>query len=313
MEFDAIDLPTIAVVTPTYNHAHVLEAAMRSVLDQGYPNLQYVVVDGGSDDGTHELLDRYRGRLHAVVEEPDRGPHDALNKGFALTDGTVMGWLNADDLLLPGSLLLVGSIFRDFADVRWLTGAHYAVDPFGRPASIAYPRRWTRWHLLSDQAHGWIPQESTFFRRDLWDEAGGTVGDIWGDGDTRSFPHAFDFELWGRFSRLAPLQTVEAPIGCYRYLPGQQGTAHLDKYEHFATLIRRREQPVAPRERLAKSLAEMTHRLARTGRLGRLQIFLRTALGSPEPIVFEPSSYQYRRRPTRRIAATISRALGAPR
>jgi glycosyltransferase involved in cell wall biosynthesis len=287
------DLPTIALVTPTYNHAHVLEEAIRSVVGQGYPRLEYVVVDGGSDDGTHELLKRYRDRLHAVIEEPDRGPHDALNKGFALTTGTVMGWLNADDLLLPGSLLLVGTLFRDFPDVRWLTGTHYAVDPQGRPAVISSPRRWTRWHLLSSAANVWIAQESTFFRRDLWDEAGGTIGDIWGEGEDRSFPHAFDFELWGRFSRYAKLHTVAAPIGSYRYLPGQQGVAHYDSYTHYADLVRQRETPRTKRDRVVSRLVDASLKLRRL-RLHALEDRVTGLLGAPPLIVYDRGSFRRR-------------------
>jgi glycosyltransferase involved in cell wall biosynthesis len=291
---DLKNLPTIALVTPTYNHARVLEDAMRSVLDQSYPKLQYVVVDGGSDDGTAELLDKYRDRLHAAISEPDLGPHDAVNKGFALTTGTVMGWLNADDTLLPGSLLLVGTLFRDFPDVRWLTGTHFAIDPLGRPAVVSSPRRWTRWHLLSPHAKVWIAQESTFWRRDLWEQAGGTTGDIWGHEGERAFPHAFDFELWGRFSRYAKLHTVAAPIGCYRYLEGQQGVARLDRYEHYAAAVRERERPRTAHERALAAVVAFSLQLRRV-RLHALEDLVAGALGAPPLISFDASSGTFRR------------------
>lgn len=305
------DLPTIAVVTPTYNHAHVLEHAIRSVLDQNYPNLEYVVVDGGSEDGTAEILNRYRPRLHAVVSELDRGPHEALNKGFALTSGAVMGWLNADDALLPGSLLLLGTLFRDFPDVRWLSGAYFAIDPDGRPATILAPRRWTRWHLLSEYADGWVPQESTYFKRDLWEEAGAAAGDIWGHGEERAFSHAFDFELWARFSRYAKLHTVTAAIGCYRYLPGQQGVANLDRYLHFADLIRRRERPRRLGEHAAARMADTALLLRRTSHFGSIQRMLGVALGMPPQIVFDTTTLRYRRAAPRSepLQRVVRRAL----
>lgn len=289
------DLPKIALVTPTYNHAHILEDTIESVLSQNYPQLEYVVVDGGSEDGTTEILERYRHRLHAVISEPDRGPHEALNKGFALTSGPVMGWLNSDDTLLPGSLLLVGTLFRDFPDVRWLSGAHFAIDPEGRPATIMAPRRWTRWHLLSRYEDGWMPQESTYFTRDLWEQAGGAAGDIWGHADERAFPHAFDFELWARFSRYAKVQTVTAAIGCYRYLPGQQGVANLDTYLHFAEVIREREAPQRLGERVAARLTDLALLLRRTGRFGSFQRLVAVILGAPPPIIFELTTLKYRR------------------
>jgi glycosyltransferase involved in cell wall biosynthesis len=290
------DLPTIALVTPTYNHAHVLEHAMRSVLEQDYPKLQYVVVDGGSTDDTPAVIDRYRDRLHAVIQEPDRGPHDALNKGFALTDGTVMGWLNSDDTLLPGSLLLVGTLFRDFPDVRWLTGAYTAIDPLGRPAVVQHPPRWTRRHLLSPYAKRWISQTSTFWRRDLWEEAGGKIEDVWTEGSTeRSFPHAFDFELWARFSRYAPLQTVNAPIGCHRHIPGQEGGVNRDAYLDYANMIRRRERPRSLKERAEAIAADISAPLGRY-RLLTAESTVAGAMGAPPVIVFDLPTYTYRRR-----------------
>lgn len=291
---DDSGLPTIALVTPTYNHAHVLEEAIKSVLNQNYPKLQYVVADGGSTDATHQILERYRDRLHAVIEGPDRGPHEAIGKGFARTTGTVMGWLNSDDSLLPGSLLLVGSLFRDFSHVRWLTGMPFAVAPDGRPAVLASPRRWTRWHLLSPQAKTWIPQESTFWKRDLWDEAGGSSEDIWGYEDERGFPHAFDFELWARFSRYADLHTVAAPIGCYRYIAGQQGVANYDQYEHFAARVRDRERPRRTADKIAAHAANISLRLRRL-RLHELENRIAGALGAPPLITYRDGTFRQRR------------------
>jgi glycosyltransferase involved in cell wall biosynthesis len=293
VEGDIQNLPTIALVTPCYQNAHILEHAIRSVLDQDYSRLEYVVVDGGSDDGTAELLDKYRDRLHAVISEPDLGPHDAVNKGFALTTGTVMGWLNADDTLLPGSLLLVGTLFRDFPDVRWLTGAYTAIDAAGRPAVVQHPPRWTRRHLLSPRAGRWISQTSTFWRRDLWEEAGGTMGDIWGP--ERTFPHAFDFELWARFSRYAELQTVNAPIGCHRHVPGQQGGINRDAYLRYADEIRERERPRTTKDRLETLVADFSAPLGRY-RLLTAESTVAGAMGAPPVIVFDLPTYTFRRR-----------------
>jgi glycosyltransferase involved in cell wall biosynthesis len=114
--------PKIALVTPVFNSAKYLEATIQSVLNQNYPNLEYVIVDGGSTDGSLQIIRKYEPHLHAWVSEPDHGMYDAINKGFTRTTGEVMGWLNASDALHVGALKVVGSVFATFPEVEWITG-----------------------------------------------------------------------------------------------------------------------------------------------------------------------------------------------
>src|SRR5712664_2616221 len=111
--------PRISIVTPSFNQASYLEAALKSVLDQNYPNLEYIVVDGGSTDGSVEIIQRYADRLTYWVSQPDRGQMDALNKGFRRTTGEIMAWLNSDDMLCSWALQTVGHIFQDLPAVQW--------------------------------------------------------------------------------------------------------------------------------------------------------------------------------------------------
>jgi glycosyltransferase involved in cell wall biosynthesis len=109
--------PRITVVTPSFNQGRYIEETLSSVLDQGYPNLEYIVIDGGSTDDTVPILNRYRERLAYWVSEPDKGQSEAINKGFARASGDILGWLNSDDKLAPGALWAVAAAFRDGVDL----------------------------------------------------------------------------------------------------------------------------------------------------------------------------------------------------
>jgi glycosyltransferase involved in cell wall biosynthesis len=210
--------PRISLVTPVFNSARYLESALRSVLSQGYPNLEYIVVDGGSTDGSLDILRKYASQLHAWTSEPDRGMYDAINKGFARSSGELMGWISATDMLHAGSLFVVGSVFRTFPQVDWITGRPTGFSDDGMGAEILKLRRWSRWAFLAG-ANRYIQQESTFWRRSLWEQAGGRVDD--------SRRNASDFELWVRFFRHARLYSVDALIGGFRSHPDSLGLQNL--------------------------------------------------------------------------------------
>jgi glycosyltransferase involved in cell wall biosynthesis len=125
-----VDLPTITVVTPSFNAAATIEETLRSVREQDHPHLEHVVVDGGSTDGTVEILQGAEGVRY--VSEPDRGLSHAMNKGVAMAGGTVIGWLNADDVYLPGALRAVGEAFAANPGTEWATGRCRIIDGDGR-------------------------------------------------------------------------------------------------------------------------------------------------------------------------------------
>jgi glycosyltransferase involved in cell wall biosynthesis len=201
------DFPRIALVTPVFNSGKYIEQTIRSVLAQGYPNLDYFIVDGGSTDDTLEIIQKYGKQISGWISEPDNGMYDALNKGFSRTTGEIMGWISATDQLQLGGLAVAGSVFRDLPEVEWITGRPTIFNERGMTVMVLALTRWSRTRFLAG-ANRTIQQESTFWRRSLWEKAGGRV-----DSSRRN---AADFELWLRFFRHAQIYPVDALIGGFR-------------------------------------------------------------------------------------------------
>jgi len=241
--------PKIALVTPVFNSARYLEATIRTVLSQGYPNLEYVIADGGSTDGSVEIIRKYESQLHAWFSEPDRGMYDAINKGFARTSGEGMGWISATDLLHAGSLFVVGSVFRAFPDVEWITGRPTGFSDEGMAVETLRLRQWSRIRFLAG-ANRYIQQESTFWRRSLWDRAGGRVDD--------SRRSASDFELWVRFFRFAKLYPVDALIGGFRSHPDSLGLRNLEECHNIHEEILAQEVSTLPDASLLRKFRSLS-------------------------------------------------------
>jgi glycosyltransferase involved in cell wall biosynthesis len=216
---DAVVWPRISLVTPVFNSGKYIEQTIRSVLGQEYANLEYFIVDGGSTDGTQEVIRKYEREISGWISEPDKGMYDALNKGFARTTGELMGWISATDVLYAGGLSVVGSVFRDLPEVEWITGRPTYLNEEGMTIGMLDIPRWSRWRFLAG-ANRYITQEATFWRRSLWEKAGGQMD------ATRRI--ANDFELWVRFFRHARLYPVEALIGGYRVHGDSLGLQELE-------------------------------------------------------------------------------------
>ncbi|MDD2765434.1 MAG: glycosyltransferase family 2 protein [Opitutaceae bacterium] len=222
-------LPTISLVTPSFNQAQFLSATLESVLTQNYPFLEYVVVDGGSTDRSRELITAWAARLAWWCSEPDGGMYAALNKGFAHTHGEIMGWLNSDDLLLPGALRAVGEIFARFPEVQWLSSLALSTwTPTGSCVGVSIVEGFSRTAFFDGgylpggaRLYAWIPQESTFWRRSLWGKSGGQID--------ASLKFAGDFALWARFYQHADLVGTPTPLGGFRTHPAQKSRA-MDAY-----------------------------------------------------------------------------------
>jgi glycosyltransferase involved in cell wall biosynthesis len=166
-----MEWPRISIVTISFNQAQFLRAAIESVLAQEYPNLQYIVVDPGSSDGSREIVESFGNRVAEKVFEPDKGPGDGLNKGFARADGEILGYLNADDILLPGALKSAARLFCDHPKVDVFSGHCQIIDADGRVLRESYSDPFRPNRVLHRAAN--LMQPSTFFRRSAYQRTAG--------------------------------------------------------------------------------------------------------------------------------------------
>src|SRR5882757_708099 len=219
MDPDGAQLPSIALVTPSLNQHQYIGQAIRSVLDQAYGRLQYVVQDGGSTDGSERIAQRLAAGVCRVVVEADRGQADAINRGFERTDSEIMGWLNSDDLLAPGTLHRVGRYFHDHPSVDMIYGNRLIVDESGLEVG--------RWILPDHDTRllsfvDYVPQESMFWRRRLWVRAGARL-DV-------ELQFVLDWDLILRFLRVgAIVRHVPDLYGIFRIHPAQKTQSRLDE------------------------------------------------------------------------------------
>lgn len=203
--------PRISLVTCSYDQGRYLDATMRSVLEQGYGDLEYIVVDGGSHDGSADVIRRHEAQLAWWVSEPDQGQTDALIKGFARATGDIQCWLCSDDLLLPGALAGVARYFAAHPEVDAVYGDSVWIDAEGNFLRCKREIGFDRFVLLFD--HNYIPQPSMFWRRALYERVGGL--------DPR-FNLAMDNDLWERFSRCGRIAHLPAYLSCMRFYPQQK-------------------------------------------------------------------------------------------
>jgi len=213
-------LPTISIVTPSFNQVEYLTETMSSVLDQQYPALDYVVIDAGSNDGSVDIIRSQESRLAYWVSEPDEGHTDGLNKGFVRTSGEIMGWVNSSDVQFPWTLRTVAEVFRDVPEAQWIMGLQTHLSRHGRPVAVR-DGVWNRYDFLAGE-YRWLQQESVFWRRTLWERAGGRI-----DPGAR---YVCDFALWLRFMELEPLYHVQTPLGGYRHHDDRRGTTDEGAY-----------------------------------------------------------------------------------
>lgn len=162
-------LPKISIVTPSFNQGKYLERTIRSVIEQGYPNLEYIIIDGGSTDNSIEVIKKYESKIDYWVSEKDNGQTDALIKGLSRCSGRILGWLNSDDELCSGALNEVSRQFLSSKEIHVVHGDSHAIDQDGKYIKRSESRKF---RLLETLEKNRMPQPSVFFSKESYDVVG---------------------------------------------------------------------------------------------------------------------------------------------
>lgn len=232
--------PKLSIITPSYNQGEFLEQCIQSVLSQGYPNLEYLIFDGGSTDQSTRIIDQYRPHLAFAVSEKDGGQSDAINKGLARAGGDLVAWLNADDFYLPQALHTVAEAYRRRPGGSFYFGDGLRVDRHGKPVAGFFPGgkvMFNRPALL--MGLNFILQPSTFIDRRSLQQAGPlNIALHWG----------MDSDLWMRLSAVAPPVPVDAQLAATReYADTKTSTGSFARVEELRRIAEKHaDVPITP-------------------------------------------------------------------
>ena len=207
----------VSIVTPSFNQAEFLERTIQSVLDQTYPNIEYIIVDGGSNDGSQDIIKKNASKLAWWVSEADCGQTEAINKGFSQAKGEVLAWLNSDDTYLPTAVEEAVNFLKEAPRVGMVYGDANFINDHEQLVGMFPARQTDLTHLQRGYVH--IPQQATFFRANLWQQVGLL---------DPSFYFAMDYDLWVRLARVSELRYVPRTWANFR-LHSQAKTIRADE------------------------------------------------------------------------------------
>lgn len=246
------DSPLVSIVTPSFNQADFLDLTLRSVLGQDYPRIEYLVADGSSTDGSVEIIQRYAERLVWWVSEPDRGQADAVNKCLARVQGEIIGWVNSDDLLLPGVVSAVVQAFAAHPEASMVFGDVVSIDERGQTINQMHYGAWGLDELMTFHIIG---QPGVFFRRSALQQAGGLDLD---------YHFLLDHQLWLRLAQTGEMHYLPQPLAVARYHAAAKNISHAARFGEEAYRIvawMQTQPPLAERfARLNKRIWAGAHR-----------------------------------------------------
>lgn len=285
------DYPKISIVTTNFNQDRYLEQTILSVLNQEYPNLEYIIIDGGSTDNSVEIIKKYSDKLAYWESSQDKGMYDGLQKGLSKTTGEIMAWINSDDMYLPKSFFSVAEIFAKFTNVKWISGYPTIWDMKGRLVECPHLfKQWSKYDYLVGE-YRWIQQESVFWRRSLWETIGSSLN--------TELKYAGDFDLWFRFFQTEKLYVTTALLSGFRMRDNQLSLKERSNYEYEINMILS-NYTYKDGESLVVSNYKLINRLASF--LSKMKIFHSNALVNkfkskyfkyPPVIIFDRDNQQF--------------------
>jgi glycosyltransferase involved in cell wall biosynthesis len=206
----------VSIITPSYNQAIFLERTILSVLNQTYPEIEYFIVDGGSQDDSVNVIHKYQDKLKGWVSEKDQGQTDAINKGFAMANGDILAWINSDDTYEPDAIKLAVEYLETHPEVGLVYGDTKFINEKDEVIGT-FPAALTNYAKLR-QGYVHIPQQAAFFRASLWKQ----VAPL-----DPSFYFAMDYDLWVRLAKLSGIAYIHRHMANFR-LHGEAKTIHSD-------------------------------------------------------------------------------------
>lgn len=226
------DQPLVSIITPSYNQAQFIEQTILSVKDQDYPNIEHIVIDGGSTDGTLDILKKYLDSIK-WVSEPDEGQSQAINKGFTKAQGEIIGWINSDDFYLPGAVNVAVNALAESPDIDAIYGYCAKVDENNKTTEVLKSPEFDRRVIFSNPCI--INQQTVFFRRSLLNKVGLL---------DESLHYAMDFDLWIRMAKVGEFKLVPEVLAAYRLTSDCKSVADSQKFWQEVDRIFRRNNEI---------------------------------------------------------------------
>jgi glycosyltransferase involved in cell wall biosynthesis len=207
----------ISIITPSFNQAQFIEDTILSVLNQNYPNLEYIIIDGGSKDHSIDIIKKYEDKLHYWISEKDNGQADAVNKGLKIATGEIIGWLNSDDTYLPNALLKIAETFNKYPNYEVIFGNQVLTDPSGKYLRVKHELPYNFHRLIY---HMFQSQPATFFKRNIIQKIGLL--------NTALF-YTLDYEYFLRIGKKCRVKHIASLLATYRLHSSSKSSTYLSE------------------------------------------------------------------------------------